>query len=163
MLGNDIYDLDWWFYVIWNRFLALNRQIFHLRSWKMLRIIINRMSHMIYWHNLIISAVMNGVMSTWSPVYWPDIEIITLITLHIAREYGVPELTAPWSAWWQSIAKCLNRFASVTSQVKSEAFSEKNKKDDEHAYIVKRQTISIILLLSTLRPVSESLASSSLP
>ena len=44
MLGNDIYDLDWWFYVIWNRFLALNRQIFHLRSWKMLRIIINRMS-----------------------------------------------------------------------------------------------------------------------
>ena len=44
MLGNDIYDLDWWFYVIWNRFLALNRQILHLRSWKMLRIIINRMS-----------------------------------------------------------------------------------------------------------------------
>ena len=109
---------------------------------------------MIYWHNLIISAVMNGVMSTWSPVYWPDIEMI------IAREDGVPELTAPWSAWWQSIAKCLNRFASVTSQVKSEAFSEKNKKDDEHAYIVKRQTISIILLLSTLRPVSESWASS---
>ena len=44
MLGNDICDLDWWFYVIWNRFLALNRQIFHLISWKMLRIIINRMS-----------------------------------------------------------------------------------------------------------------------
>ena len=44
MLGNDIYDLDWWFYVIWNRFLALNRQIFHLRSWKVLRTIINRMS-----------------------------------------------------------------------------------------------------------------------
>ena len=44
MLGNDICDLDWWFYVIWNRFLALNRQIFHLRSWKVLRTIINRMS-----------------------------------------------------------------------------------------------------------------------
>ena len=47
MLGNDICDLDWWFYVIWNRFLALNRQIFHLRSWKVLRIIINRMSPLI--------------------------------------------------------------------------------------------------------------------
>ena len=43
-LGNDIYNLDWWFYVIWNRFLTLNRQIFHLRSWKVLRTIINRMS-----------------------------------------------------------------------------------------------------------------------
>ena len=44
MLGNNIYDHYWWFYVTWNWFWALISQFFHLRPSKMPCIILSRMS-----------------------------------------------------------------------------------------------------------------------
>ena len=66
MLGNDICDLDWWFYVIWNRFLALNRQIFHLRSWKVLRTIINRMSLLPTFSPIKSMNITNSIYTFWT-------------------------------------------------------------------------------------------------
>ena len=44
MLGNNIYDHYWWFYVTWNWFRALISQFFNLRPSKMPCIILSRMS-----------------------------------------------------------------------------------------------------------------------
>ena len=45
MLGNNIFDHYWWFYVTWNWFRALISQFFNLRPSKMPCIILSRMSH----------------------------------------------------------------------------------------------------------------------
>ena len=46
MLGNNIYDHYWWFYMTWNWFWALIRQFFHLRPSKRPCIILSRMSQL---------------------------------------------------------------------------------------------------------------------
>ena len=115
MLGNDTYDLDWWFYVIWNRFLAFSRQIFQLRSWKMLRIIINRMSQL---HNIIWINNYNLIQ-----LFSLELEITFTTVFLVARLWWTP-----WSKPFPVSSMCswCASFSGSFSQLWECSFSREN-------------------------------------
>ena len=71
MLGNDIFDHFWWFYVTWNWFWALISQFFHLRPSKMPSIILSRMSLMLYYLVMTACRIRVTIMNyeQWSVSY----------------------------------------------------------------------------------------------